>query len=269
VISTRRQRARLLLAGMVLGAACATLIAVADAQTPPPADRQGVRYLGLLQDIRAQLIPHRQTTLAAEISAKIDAMPVGEGESFASGAVLVRFDCGMQQAMLRRTRAELAGAEALNRANERLAGLNAIGQVELDQSRAAVERAAADVGAQEAMVSKCEIRAPWAGRLAERRVAEQQFAQPGEPLLDLIDDSALELGFLVPSQWLAWLTVGHRFEVLIDETATSYPVRLVRIGARIDPVSQSVRVVGLVDGRYRELVSGMSGTVRISPPPAN
>jgi membrane fusion protein (multidrug efflux system) len=267
-MSTQRHRVCLMLAGMMLGGGCALLIGVANAQTPSPAEQQGVRYLGLMQDIRAQLIPHRQTTLAAEISAKIDALPVGEGASFAAGALLVRFDCGMQQAMLRRTRAELSGAEALNHANERLAGLNAIGQVEVEQSRAAVERAAADLGAQETMVSKCEIRAPFAGRLAERRVQEQQFVQPGEPLLDLIDDSALELGFLVPSQWLSWLAVGHRFEVLIDETARSYPVRLVRIGARIDPVSQSVRVVGLIDGRYRELVSGMSGTVRISPPAA-
>ena len=42
-------------------------------------------------------------------------------------------------------------------------------------------------------------------------------------------------------------------------------MRLLRIAARADPVSQSVKCVGLVDGHYPELLAGMSGRVLLAP----
>ena len=95
---------------------------------------------------------------------------------------------------------------------------------------------------------------------------EQQFVQPGQALLEIIDDSVLELEFIVPSRWLAWLKPGYAFQVRIDETARSYPAKVQRIGARVDPVSQSVKLVAAIDGRFPELIAGMSGQVALSPP---
>jgi multidrug efflux pump subunit AcrA (membrane-fusion protein) len=108
--------------------------------------------------------------------------------------------------------------------------------------------------------------APFNGRVAEQRVREQQFVQAGQPLLDILDDSVLELEFLVPSVWLRWLKPGQAFNVQIDETRKTYPMRLNRIGARVDPVSQSVRVAASVNGKFSELMAGMSGKVLLSPP---
>ena len=85
-------------------------------------------------------------------------------------------------------------------------------------------------------------------------------------MLDIIDDSVLELEFLVPSHWLSWLRVGGKFEVQIDETRKSYPAKFIRIGARVDPVSQSVKVAAAIDGKFPELIAGMSGRVQVTTP---
>ncbi len=97
---------------------------------------------------------------------------------------------------------------------------------------------------------------------------EQQYVQPGQALLDILDDSVLELEFLVPSAWLGWLRVGSSFQVEIDETRKSYPAKFVRIGARVDPVSQSIKVAAAIDGKFPELIAGMSGRVKVTPPAA-
>ena len=68
----------------------------------------------------------------------------------------------------------------------------------------------------------------------------------------------------MPSGWLRWLKSGYRFRVGIDETGKSYPAHVTRLGARVDPVSQSVKVTATIDGRFTELVAGMSGRVQIS-----
>jgi RND family efflux transporter MFP subunit len=217
-------------------------------------------------DIRAQLMPRRYTTIAAEIGAKVSAIGVSEGGVFKAGQMLVQFDCSLQKAQLEKAQAELEGAAQTLQANLRLEQLNVVGQLELDLSKSAANKAKAELGAHQAVLDKCQVNAPFAGRVAEQRVREQQYVQPGQAMLDILDDSALELEFLVPSVWLRWLRVGRAFEVQIDETRRNYPARFTRIGARVDPVSQTVKVAATISGRHPELMAGMSGKALLNPP---
>ena len=253
---------RLPLLKLALALAVHALAPAAWAQPAAPAARTSLER----QDIRAQLSPRRFTTIAAEIGAKISRLPVVEGGSFRAGQVLVSLDCSLQQAQLQKARAALSAAERTFTANKRLNELNSIGKVELDVSESEVAKARAETSLMTVSLEKCQISAPFAGRIAEQRVREQQYVQPGQPLLDILDDSVLELDFIVPSYWLAWLKPGYAFQVRIDETGKSYPAKILRIGARVDPVSQSVKTVAAIDGSYRELMAGMSGKVTIAPP---
>jgi RND family efflux transporter MFP subunit len=228
--------------------------------------RKPVERAALRQEIRAQLMPRRYTTLAAEIGAKINRLPVAEGASFRAGQLLVSFDCSIQQAQLQKAQAEFVGAEKTLGANNELAKLNSVGNLELELSRVAVDKARAEVSTGKSVLSKCAVVAPFSGRIAEQKVREQQFVQTGQPLLDILDDSSLELEFIVPSAWLAWIRPGGTFKVVIDETGKTYPAKFTRIGARVDAVSQSVKLAAALDGRFPELIAGMSGRIEITPP---
>ena len=127
-------------------------------------------------------------------------------------------------------------------------------------------KARAEVTLMNVSLDKCHIAAPFNGRVVEQKAREQQFAQPGQPLLDILDDSVLELEFLVPSRWLTWLKNGYAFQVRIDETGKSYPAKITRLGAKVDPVSQSVKIVAAIDGSFPELIAGMSGKIALTPP---
>lgn len=218
------------------------------------------------REIRAQLAPVRFTTLAAEIGATISSLPVHESGRFKAGQTLVQLDCSLPQAQLAKARAMLDAAEKIWHVNERLAEQHSIGQVELVTSEAEVRKARAEVAGQQAVLGKCRIAAPFSGRISEQKVREQQYVQPGQPLLEILDDSALELQFIAPSRWLAWIKPGQRFQVQIDETGRSYPARLTRIAARVDAVSQSVKLTAVIDGTFNELIPGMSGKVLMAPP---
>ena len=218
------------------------------------------------QELRAQLSPREYTTLAAEVGAKVSHINVREGGRFRAGQVLVSLDCTLQEAQRARAQAELRGAENARAANQRLAELDAIGQLELDNSITQLDKARAELAYVNATLAKCTLVAPFNGRVAEQKAREQQFVQAGQSLLDILDDSALELEFLVPSRWLSWLRVGVGFRVAIDETGETYPARITRLAARVDPVSQSVKAAAVIDGKYGELMSGMSGHLLLSPP---
>jgi membrane fusion protein (multidrug efflux system) len=250
------------------GALCLPL--AADAQgaprPQPEALAPGLGAAVARQEIRAQLTPRRYTTIASEVGARIKALPVAEAGAFKTGEMLVGFDCSVQEAQRDKARAELEASQTSLRANQRMAELSAAGQLEVDLARIGVVRSQAELAGQQALIDKCTINAPFNGRVAEQKVREQQFVQPGQALLDILDDTSLELEFLVPSSWLRWLKPGLALRVTIDETRKTYPARFTRIAARVDPVSQSIKVAATIDGTFPELIAGMSGRVTASPP---
>ena len=249
-------------------AAPAALMPVSGGSAPSSAvaSAPAVKPGGERQDIRAQLSPQRFTTLAAEIGAKVNRLPVSEGGSFKSGQALIVFDCSLQTAQLNKARAALSGAEKTFTVNTRLSELGSIGKAELAVSDSEVAMNRAEVAAMAAMLAKCTVVAPFSGRVSEQKVREQQYVQPGQALLEIIDDSVLELEFIAPSRWLSWLKAGHGFQVRIDETGKTYPAKVLRIGAKVDPVSQSVKLAAAINGKFPELIAGMSGTVLLAAP---
>lgn len=217
-------------------------------------------------DIRAQLSPRRYTTLSAEIPARLARITVKEGEAFKAGQVLAHLDCALQLSARDRARAALGGAEKNWAAQKRLDELNATGKLEVQTAEAEMDKLKAELAQINTTLSKCAIAAPFTGRVADQKARENQYVQAGQPILDILDDSALELEFIVPSKWLKWLAIGHKFEVEIDETGKRYPAHIQRLGARIDPVSQSLKANAVIDGRHPELLAGMSGRLLLSPP---
>lgn len=269
---------RLILAMLLASGSCA------QAQTKPPVPALSIPQNIVLpnakavdgrgisasdqRDIRAQLTARRFTTLAAEVGAKINQLPFPEGTRFRSGQVLVRFDCSLQQAQLNKSLAALGGATATWNANKRLLELNSIGKVELDVSEAEVQKNAAEVSSMKAILAKCSITAPYSGFVSEQKVREQQYVQAGQILMEIIDDSTLELEFIAPSRWLAWLKPGVGFKIAVDETGRAYPAKVLRFGGKVDPVSQSIKVTAVIDGKFPDLLTGMSGRIQIDIPSA-
>lgn len=217
------------------------------------------------REVRGQLSPRRYTTLSAELPAKVISVQPQEGGVFKTGQVLIVFDCAMQQNQLDRTKAIIMATAITLEANQEMIKHAAIGKVELRLSQAEVLKAEAEAKAAELIVSKCKVVAPFNGRVAEQKVREEQFVQTGQALLEIIDDSVLELEFIAPSSWLVFLRDKGVVRVRVDETGKTYNARVTRLGARLDPVSQSIKVVAMIEGRQKELMAGMSGRITLAP----
>jgi membrane fusion protein (multidrug efflux system) len=213
--------------------------------------------------IPAQIVAAQFTVLSAEIPAKIDRIAVKEGERFKVGQTLVSFDCAVQRAQLEEARAVLAGAERAREVHKRLQALNSTGLLEADkaQSDAAVAQAKAESA--KAVIAKCAIAAPFSGRVVEQKARAHQYVQAGQAILEVLDDSLLEAEFILPSAWIGGLKAGHKLQVTVDETRKTYPARVTRMGAKVDAVSHSVKVVAEITGEHPDLMAGMSGRVLV------
>ena len=215
---------------------------------------------------RVLVIPPQETTLVAPVAATVTDIATGLGTAFNAGETLVRFDCSVPVARRKIAEAEVAGAEQNLQAKRRLEALSAAGEVEVALAAAALDKARAELGLAEVFVSQCRVRAPFAGRLVKQHVRRHQGVKSGDPLLDLVASGSPRLRLNVPSRWLAWLQVGTVFETLVDESGKVYRARVQAVNARVDAVSQSIEIEAEVIGEHAELLAGMSGVARFSPP---
>ena len=201
-----------------------------------------------------------EAIISSEISARITSMPYREGEFFSQGDVLVAFDCEAMVANLSGAKADLrAAVVGLDSARE-LARMKAAGQRDVELAEARRDRSQADVEAMQSRVKGCEVRAPFAGAIVDRNANPHEVIGPSTPLMRIVDRERLEIELIVASSKLPLLLPGTFFHFRIDETGITYQAKIIRLGAVVEPASQTVKVFGAFDGSFQGVLHGMSGT---------
>ncbi len=217
-------------------------------------------------EARGVVMPNAEVTLGAGLALKIDEMPFKAGQAFKTGDTLIKFNCGRQQADLRGAKANLNKAATLHRGKRRLKSRGAAGNQEVREAAADMAIASATVDGLRAVISLCTITAPFDGHVVERHAESHEIPAANAPLLTVVDDSSLELDLIVPSTWLRWVKKGSTFEFTADELGETYQASVDRMGAKIDAVSQTIKITGKFIKRPPNILAGMSGTAKFSPP---
>lgn len=250
-------------------------IGVAAAQTPaapasaagsaPPAAvavpaAPGAR--GQTAPVRFLVVAARESTLAASTVGRFARVPVNLGDNVRAGQLLAAFDCGEVQARRDAARAELEAARVQYEGKLKLQGLQSAAEIEVELAAANVNKSQSQVRVVDAQLAQCNFVAPFAGRIARVHVKVGQGVNPGAPVVDIVGSGPLKARMNVPSHWLAWLKAGERLEGRIDETGGAVGLKVARISARVDAVSQTVEIETDIDGASSTVLPGMSGQAR-------
>jgi RND family efflux transporter MFP subunit len=204
--------------------------------------------------------------LSSDLGFQILDLPLREGDSFAMGDRLVAFDCEALRAEAKAAEAKHDVEKLTYANNKKLAELKAVGRFEVGLSEARQKETAAQVEAYRIRLKHCEILAPFPGRVSELRVHAHEVPERLQPLMRVIDTSTLEIDVILPSTWLKWLKTGTPFTMKIEETGATLKAEVVRIGAAVDPVSQTIKVVARFTGETKDILPGMTGTVMFQVP---
>ena len=220
--------------------------------------------VGEAEVVRVLLIPDKETTVSRSGSslaaADITKLNVALGSRFKTGNTLVTFNCIDPRARLAMAKAELSGTVETHTAKLRMQGLEQASDVEVALAASDVAKARATVKLSELQIRYCSTKAPWDARVAKVYIRNHMTVPPGQPMLDLIKSGPLRLKVTVPTRLLSRLKVNSKFEVKIDETGNTYQASVAAINSRVDSVSQTVEIEGLMTQEFPELLAGMSGT---------
>ena len=188
--------------------------------------------------------PDESSDVAPAASGRVTATPVDVGQFVPQGAVLIRIqevDARLRldeaRAAVERAEANLKLAESQNalaqstaQRNEKLLAGGLVPQTVADEARTQAETAAnsvlvaraslsqarAQLALAEKAVADVVVSAPFAGYVAERRVAPGEFVQPSTSVLTLLRIDPLRLRLTIPAVQAGQVRTGQAVQARVD-----------------------------------------------------
>ncbi len=202
--------------------------------------------------------------VSSELAGKVIKISFKSGEKVRRGQLLVQLDDSQEQALLRQYQAQ-ATLDKLN--YQRALALrrkNLNSKQQLDQARGQYTMAAARVAAEQAVIAKKAIRAPFRGVLGIRQVNLGQYLQPGATIVNLEQLSPLHLDFTLPQADSPRVHRGQKVEIIINSFPNKTFFGLISaINPAVNVQSRTLAVQATLENRQDRLKPGMYAEIRI------
>lgn len=201
------------------------------------------------------LVAAKGTNVTGEVPGIVREIHFESGQAVAQGDLLVQLDDAVDQAELAGLLAEQHLAELKYRRLSRLVTDQSVSEADVDEARAQLDSATAQVGAKRAVIAKKKIRAPFAGRLGIRLVDIGDYLEPGVPIVPLEALDPIYVDFSLPERHLARVEEGQPVEVRAsarpDETFSG---EVSAINPAVDVATRSLKLRATLanpEGRLR------------------
>jgi RND family efflux transporter MFP subunit len=225
--------------------------------------------------------PARDANLSPQMTGRIAAITVKEGDKVKAGAVLAKLDSVEAALRVESTAAQAASTQAnyeLAKAEyERMAPLAERGTVTAQQlQRLAGNRDALKAAADAAKVSQADaargvtntaLKAPFAGIVSKvsAEVGEVATMVPVTVILRLVDLSSVDVRVPVHERELAHIAIGNKVKALFPSMNTSAEGSVTFISPEIDPKTRSAEVVTRIPNPDNAFRAGMFAEIHIVP----
>jgi HlyD family secretion protein len=142
-----------------------------------------------------------------------------------------------QQVAVAQARAQYQSAQ------EHLRALQAVGKEEqIKGAQAQVDVAKAQFNSAEAQVAYSEVRSPIAGVVADRPLYPGEVAQPGTPLMTIMNISSVVARANVPQNQAMSVKVGQSATIKLTGESSGIPAKVTVVSPATDPASTTVQV---------------------------
>ncbi len=250
--------------------------------THPPAVQVAVahaRPTTLTLSSQGEARPRVEATLAAQVAGRVvwTSPKFVEGGAFTEGEVMARIDAADYQLAVVRARAQVAQSEegvAREEAEGELARQDwqalgrgeppplAVREPQMAQARAALAAAQASLRSAELDLSRASLRAPFTGRVRERRANVGDYVGPGSPLAVMFATDTMEIRLPLTDADLQSMRIPVGFTAGAAHPGPIAHVTNVMGGRLMTWEGRLVRTEASVDARTRLIY----GTVEVRAP---
>ena len=220
-------------------------------------------------EVPGTLQPFEETEIRPEISGRLVALYIQEGNTVQKGALLAKLFDEDLQAQLKKLQVQLQIAEKTLERQQELLKIQGISQQEVDLSELQVNNIKADMELVRVNISKTEIRAPYSGRLGLRNVSLGAYVSPTMVLTTLRQLNQLKLDFTVPEKYGQLFTKGKTVQFMVTGVRRNFSATVLATEAAVSAESRSLKVRAtvsagdnnaLLPGAYAKVLLNTAGT---------
>jgi membrane fusion protein (multidrug efflux system) len=229
--------------------------------------------------LSGSLQPEQEATVRAEVPGAVVQTLADVGQRVPRGALLARLDdrairdsyLSAQTAVVTAQTNYNVAARELERA-QTLANAGAIAERNVELARNTATAASAQLANARALLANAakqlgytQIRAPFAGVIAQRQVSAGDVVSPGGALFTVVNPASMRLEASVPANELSLVRVG----LPVEFSVTGYPNRrfagrITRVSPTADPATGQVQIVATIPNAGNTLVGGLFAEGRVA-----
>lgn len=202
--------------------------------------------------------------LATEVAGLVTAVPLKSGEEVKQGQLLLQLRDGDDVAQLQQLQANAQLSKiTFDRARKQL-DAQAISKAAYDSASADYKARQAAVVQQQVLVTKKQLRAPFAGRTGIITISPGDYLGAGTTVVTVQQLDPLYVDFNVPQSELGRLVVGQSVSLKLDAyEGRSFSGKLSAISPKVDQSTRNVQVEATVPNHDQTLTPGMFAKVSI------
>jgi len=209
------------------------------------------------------LVANEQVEIFPEISGRIVAMNIREGQPVAKGALLIKLYDVDLQAQLQKYRVLEENARRTEERNKQLLERGGISQQEYDIIVTNLKGALADIELTRASLRRTEIRAPFAGTIGIRNVSPGAVVTPQTLIATLQQLNPLKLDFTVPERYSSSVKNGERVNFTLDGVQQRFSGQIYAIEPNVDVATRSLRIRARVPNTSSDLRPGAFAKINL------
>jgi RND family efflux transporter MFP subunit len=222
--------------------------------------------------LSGQLMAEKSASIRAEVAASVLSVAHEQGDRVAKGATLMKLDDSSIRDMWLSARSGVTAAQTVadqaqrevQRA-ERLHAAGAIADRDLEGARnanisaqAQLADAKARLSAAQKQLDATEVKAPFAGIVAERQASAGDVVAPGTPLVTVMDPASMRLEAAVPASSLSEVRTGMRATFTVSGYGDrAFEGRITNVNPVADPATGQVRIYASIPNSSGQLVAGL------------
>ena len=180
----------------------------------------------------------------SQASGEVIALHFNSGEYLAKDQPLIDIDDSIDQATLQFNQADLALNDLNYKRQLDLSKRGATPASMVDEAKARLAQAQANVDKTLALIKQKHIRTPFAGQLGIRQVDLGQYITPGQTaIVTLQSMDPLYLEFYLPEQWLSKLSINQSILFSVEHLPSfQFKGKITAINSKIDTNTHNIKV---------------------------
>lgn len=213
-----------------------------------------------VDSVRVQgiLVANESVKMTAEIPGRIEGLPFQEGQRVGRGQTLVRLGARAASAQVAQAKASADLAESQLRRQRALAQKNLATAQAVEMAKAQFDQAKATLDLMQANYAKAVLRSPIDGVVANLHVSRGEVANPGAPLIEIVDIDKVKVVAQIPERDVALLEEGTEVQVFVDALGgEAFTGTIRRVGITANSTTRTFPIEIEIDNAKRRLRPGM------------